>query len=85
MTDSELTESAKRIADAVMRGDYGSIVTDDDLGGADEDQYAGWGDKFKGMNKKHVMVISGTVLGVLLIAGVAAGGYYYWKKRHTSS
>lgn len=79
MTESELTASAKKIADAVMRGEYGSVVNDDDFEGPESEPYAGW-DKIKNLNKKQIMMISGVALGVVLVAGVAAGGFYYWKK-----
>lgn len=84
MAESEMSESAKRIADAVMRGEYGSIVSDEGLEGPETESYAGW-DKLKSMNKKQVMMISGAVLGVLLVVGVAAGGFYYWKKHRSSA
>lgn len=84
MSETELTESAKRIADAVMRGEYGSIVGDEGLEGPETEGYAGW-DKFKTMDKKQIMMISGAVLGAILVVGAAAGGFYYWKKHRSSA
>jgi hypothetical protein len=78
MTETELSASAKRIADAVMRGEYGSVVSDDGMDGPEYDSYAGWGDWTK--NRK-ITVVAGVVLGVLVVAG-AIGGYYYYKKHH---
>ncbi len=82
MSESELTESAKRIADAVMRGEYGSVVSDEDFDGPEGEAYAGW-DKLKTMNKKHLMLVSGVVVGVLLLTGAAAGGFWYYKKHRS--
>jgi hypothetical protein len=83
MSETELTKSAKLIADAVMRGEYGSIVSDEGIEEPEAGSYAGW-DKIKTMDKKQVMIISGVVLGVLLVAGAAAGGFWYYKKNKTT-
>jgi hypothetical protein len=84
MSETDITESAKKIADAVMRGEYGSVVSDEGLEGPEGESYAGW-DKLKSMNKKQIMIISGVVLGVVLVSGAAAGGFYYWKKHRSPS
>lgn len=73
-----MSTAAKRVADAVMRGDYGSIVDEDNGYDAPEQgSYAGWTD-VSSWDKKQVLVVSGVAL--LVIAG-AAGAYYLWKKK----
>lgn len=77
-SDLEMSAAAKRVADAVMRGDYGSIVDEDDGYDAPErSSYAGWSD-VGSWDKKQVLMVSGVTL--LVIAGVA-GAYYLWKKK----
>lgn len=78
MTDVGLSESAKRIADAVMRGEYGGLSgahdsDDEPASGA----YGGWNMKLSKQN----MVILGAVLGVVVVAGVV-GGVVWYKKKH---
>jgi hypothetical protein len=84
MTETELSDSAKRIADAVMRGEYGSIISDAESEEPESDAYAGWGN-LKNVNKKKFAIILGAVLGAALIAGAVGGGVYYWKKHRSTS
>lgn len=78
MTESEISESAKRIAEAVMNGQYGSVVSEDEL------QYGAVKSPslFVGKNRRIVMIAGGVILALGIVGGLSYLGYKEYKKKH---
>lgn len=79
MTESDLSASAAKIANEVLKGEYGGFA-EDTYDEPEMESYAGWSSG-KYMNKKKIMMVSGVVLGVVIVGAAITAGMRWWKKQ----
>lgn len=77
-----VSDNARRLAKAIMEGQYAGLDTSDFETYAPEPatKFSGW-NNLTGEQKKKYMLIGGAVLGVVAVASIL-GGVWLYKRNH---